>query len=153
MTSQWTKLVALALVLILAGEVRAHGDVDLITSSVPPKVMILFDNSGSMTHHLWDDDFDTSVTYSSWCGLLSGATGTITYTISPGGSTWNLNLCGVTRTLYHDNTTPQSTRYDANYLNWLYGVATPAQLANEPDQTRLQAAKEAITISFAGYRK
>ena len=145
MTAQRTKLVALALVLFLAGEARAQGDIDLLTASVPPNVMILFDNSGSMNHHLWDDDFDTSVTYPPWCGLVSGATGATSYNISPGGPTWDLALCSITRTLYHDNTTPQDTRYDANYLNWLYGVATPAQLANEPDQTRLQAAKEAIT--------
>ena len=145
MTTQPLKLIALALVLFLAGDARAQGDLDLLAASVPPNVMILFDNSGSMNHHLWDDDFDPSVIHPSWCGLLSQATGTITYSIGPGSSTWNLDLCGVTRTLYHDTSTSQSTRYDANYLNWLYGVATPAQLANEPDQTRLQAAKESIT--------
>ena len=145
MTSQPLKLTLLALVLFLASNVRAQGDLDLLAASVPPNVMILFDNSGSMNHHLWDDDFDTSVIYSSWCGLLSGATGTISYSINPGSSTWNLDLCGVTRALYHDTSTPQNTRYDANYLNWLYGVATPAQLSNESNQTRLQAAKVSIT--------
>ncbi len=69
MTTQPLKLIALALVLFLAGDARAQGDLDLLAASVPPNVMILFDNSGSMNHHLWDDDFDTSVVYPSWCGL------------------------------------------------------------------------------------
>jgi type IV pilus assembly protein PilY1 len=145
MTTQPLKLIALALVLLLASDARAQGDLDLLTTTVPPNVMILFDNSGSMNHHLWDDDFDPALTYASWCGLASGPTSSVTYSISPGGPTWNLTLCGVTRTLYHDTTTSQNTRYDANYLNWLYGVATAAELADEPQQTRLQAAKESIT--------
>jgi type IV pilus assembly protein PilY1 len=140
---QHINLIWLILVLVLAAEARAQGDLDLLSLSVRPNVVILFDNSGSMNHHMWDDDFDRTVTYPSWCGLASGATGTVTYSVSSADPYFDWTRCGVTRRLYHDNSTPDNTRYDANYLNWLF-TATAAQLANEPQQTRLQAAKETM---------
>ena len=49
----------LALVLILAAvPAHAQSDLDVVTSVVPPNVMILLDNSGSMAHAMWPDDFD-----------------------------------------------------------------------------------------------
>jgi type IV pilus assembly protein PilY1 len=131
------------LVLLAAFNLRAQGDLDLATVVVAPNVIILFDTSTSMNHHLWDDDFDASVVYPSWCGMLSGPTGTITYLLSSSQDTYDWTQCGVTRTLYHDKSTSEETRYDANYLNWLY-TATPEQLANEPQQTRLQVAKQTM---------
>ena len=42
------------------------------------------------------------------------------------------------RTLYVDAGVPWITNYSRNYLNWLFGVATPADLANEPTSRREQ---------------
>ena len=61
MNHQPTRLFALALLLCLAGEARAQGDLDLLTTSVPPNVMLLFDSSGSMNAALWHEDFNPHV--------------------------------------------------------------------------------------------
>lgn len=168
-----------------AGYARADaGDLDLLSTAVAPNVMILFDNSGSMNHHLWDDNFDPATLYPSHGYLLCpptvpGSSCPSTAGINPaalcpnnvgaggswdvskivpgqcpnnegaygfsGSSSFNVSISGVTRTIYTDTSTPQTTRYSANYLNWLYGQSTTSERANEPTQTRLQAAKSMIT--------
>lgn len=52
--------------------------------------------------------------------------------------------CGVSRLQYHDASTVPQTRYSLNYMNWLYGVATDADLVDEPQETRIQAAKRVL---------
>ncbi|MFQ5513572.1 MAG: pilus assembly protein [Myxococcota bacterium] len=144
MRTRFPMLLWTLLALVLARDGRAQGDLDLLTTSVPPNVMILFDNSGSMNHHLWDDDFDPNILYSS-C-LTPSATGTRTYFFSPSnGSSFQASCKGQVRTIYTDTTTSSWTRYDYNYLNWLFQASTTsAMLADEPQQTRLQAAKQTI---------
>jgi type IV pilus assembly protein PilY1 len=132
-------------------------DLSLLSTSVPPNVVILFDNSGSMNHHLWDGDFNAEKVYPGWCWF--GQAPTIPGSSCPGlgnpsdlcpnnetalgvAGTFLYTCGGVTRQLYHDASTPQLTRYSVNYMNWLYGVATPAVLVDEPTQTRLEAAKQ-----------
>ncbi len=46
--------------LLLFVPLRAHaqGDLDLVTSVIPPNVMLLLDNSGSMANAMWPDAFD-----------------------------------------------------------------------------------------------
>jgi type IV pilus assembly protein PilY1 len=147
----------LVVVTLVAVRPALASDLDLLTTSTPPNVVILFDNSGSMNHHLWDDDFNPQKVYPDWCGF--GQAPTIAGSSCPGlgnpshecpnnetalglSGTFSYTCGGVTRMLYHDGSTPQMTRYSLNYFNWLYGVATPADLLDEPTQTRLQAAKE-----------
>ena len=65
----WTGLFVLALLLPSARAAAQSGDLDILSSAVPPNVMILFDNSGSMNHHLWDDDFDPEVRYPAFCSF------------------------------------------------------------------------------------
>ncbi len=36
----------------------AQGDLSLVSSVIPPNVMLLLDNSGSMAHAMWHDSFD-----------------------------------------------------------------------------------------------
>ncbi len=159
----WTGLFVLALLLPSARAAAQSGDLDILSSAVPPNVMILFDNSGSMNHHLWDDDFDPEVRYPAFCSF--GLAPMISNSSCPGhgnpsdecpdnevrglnisgSSQQNETRCSVTRTLYHDTSTPQTTWYSRNYLNWLYGVSTTAERANEPQQSRLQVAKSATT--------
>jgi hypothetical protein len=72
MTTQPLKLSALALVLLLAGDARAQGDLDLLTTSfTPPNVMILLDNSGSMDYALWDKNFNPYVFHDT--GIVTGS--------------------------------------------------------------------------------
>jgi type IV pilus assembly protein PilY1 len=52
---------AVALLCLLAGSAGAQSDLDLLQTTVPPNVMILFDNSGSMEHVMWDEDFGREV--------------------------------------------------------------------------------------------
>ncbi|MFQ5698114.1 MAG: pilus assembly protein [Myxococcota bacterium] len=179
-------LAILTLVFGFADHARGDaGDLDLLSTAVAPNVMILFDNSGSMNHHLWDDDFDPTTLYPAhgylWCPpTIPGSSCPNTAGINPaamcpnnpsgtgsswdvsrivpgqcpnnegaygfgGSSSFNFSISGTTRTIYTDTSVPQSTRYSANYLNWLYGQSTSAERANEPTQTRLQAAKSMIT--------
>ena len=52
---------ALVLTLALAGLASAQDDTALVTQVVPPNVMILFDDSGSMSNSVWSDAFDPLV--------------------------------------------------------------------------------------------
>jgi type IV pilus assembly protein PilY1 len=77
-----------------------------------------------------------------WRGL-SGSDKIVPHTIS-GSSTQFHTECGVTRQLFHDDTSTPSSLYSLNYLNWMYGLATAGELADEPLMTRFQAAKTMI---------
>ena len=113
-------LLALFLALAVSGRAQAAGDLDLfIGDSVPPNVMLIIDNSGSMSEHLWDDDFIPQKVYPSTCWVGSTIGGSscpglgnpgdecpnhlsrVTYDPSLGATT--TVTCGaVTRTLYLD---------------------------------------------------
>ena len=57
----WTRigLPLLAVLLLLGGEVRAEGDLDLLVgSSAPPNIMLLLDNSSSMDANVDGDPED-----------------------------------------------------------------------------------------------
>ena len=49
----------------------AQSDLDLVSSVVPPNVMLLLDNSGSMAHSMWADGFDPLVFYDAGSVLTS----------------------------------------------------------------------------------
>ena len=55
-------LVAL-LVVLLSGSAYAQDDLNLLTKVVPTNVMIMIDNSGSMSHAMWAGGFDQKVFY------------------------------------------------------------------------------------------
>ena len=111
-----TGLLALALLLAPAAATAQSGDLDILSSAVPPNVMVLFDNSGSMNHHLWDDDFNPEVVYPSFCWSQAP---TVSGSSCPGygnpgdecpnnetvgeqiDQEQSYTHCGVTRTLYH----------------------------------------------------
>jgi type IV pilus assembly protein PilY1 len=161
-------LVTTAVAFLTAKTVGAQfGDIDAFSGYVPPNVVVLLDNSDSMNHHLWDDDFDPEKLYPGYCSWPTAPT--IPGTSCPGngnpgdlcpnndhiegansphllhGSAIQTHTeCSVTRTLYHDQTTTPRTRYSLNYLNWLFGVATAADLTDEPTNTRFRAAADTI---------
>src|SRR5690606_7985494 len=100
---------------LAAAPARAQDDTDLFTVAVPPNVMLLVDNSGSMNHIVWHPDFDpganTSCNYYSNDLFLS--------------STTTQTRCGTTRTYYVDPEVPAAgnqMRFDPRYLNWLHSL-------------------------------
>jgi type IV pilus assembly protein PilY1 len=46
-----------------ANRAEAQSDIDMVTRIVPPNVLLILDNSGSMAHSMWADDFDPTVFY------------------------------------------------------------------------------------------
>ena len=52
---------ALFLTLALVGFARAQDDLALVTQVVPPNVMILYDDSGSMRSVVWSDAYDSQI--------------------------------------------------------------------------------------------
>src|SRR5690606_987641 len=100
---------------LAAAPARAQDDTDLFTVAVPPNVLLVVDNSGSMNHIVWHPDFDpsapTSCNYYSSDLFLS--------------STTTQTRCGTTRTYYVDPEVPAAgnqMRFDPRYLNWLHSL-------------------------------
>ncbi len=125
------------------------------TGAATPNVMLLVDTSGSMDNIIWADDFDVTVTYPNW---------------SNGGSYWNPNdgnvfpfnlvTCSngyvrgkngsVTKCLkLPDPVGSGNTRYDGNYLNYLFNTyanntdltATNSPIPHGAGDTRIKVAK------------
>ena len=59
----WPGLLVLVLLFAAERTVAQSGDLDILSATISPNVMILLDNSGSMNHHLWDDDFNPEIPY------------------------------------------------------------------------------------------
>jgi type IV pilus assembly protein PilY1 len=153
---------ALLLLTLMVGPASAGStDLDLLSGGgLPPNTVILLDNSGSMKHHVWDDDFDPEKLYANTCWAGSTMAGSSCPGLgNPGDEcadsqpyvnfvdddapTLFLTCNDVTRTIYIDPDV-STTRYSINYLNFLFGTATPADLMNESQLTRNQAAKGVI---------
>lgn len=75
-------VLTLLLLLAFPPGLRAQSDLDLVTASVPPNVMLLFDSSGSMKNALWHDGFDPTVFWD----VVPVAGTTVAATCSIGGS-------------------------------------------------------------------
>ena len=111
------QLLGLATLLVMltpVGALRADVDSDLFlfTTSVPPNVAIVLDNSGSMNEIVWHPAYDPTVDPScnEWADWYQyGYSSTVTF-----------SRCGNTRTLYHDPESYGSTRISGRYLNWLF---------------------------------
>ncbi len=137
---------ALAAVALLAAPAQAQtvNDTALFTAVVPPNVMLLVDNSGSMntivyhpsyspsavnTCNYWNDATDYYVNSTDGDTFPSGAGDTQfragTYTIASAG-------CVATpREIFVDpqvNAVPDFTRWNGHYLNWYYSSANAANV-------------------------
>lgn len=133
-----------------AGPARAQDDTDLFSVAVPPNVLLLMDNSGSMNHIVWHPDFDPA------------APTTCTYYTSDRSLSTNqtVSRCGTTRTYYVDplvTAAGNPTRFDPRYLNWIHSLpngdprlAELAATANGTYSACLQA--EGYT-TFSRYRR
>ncbi len=87
-------------------------DSSLFTANVPPNVMLLIDNSGSMNNLVWHEGYDPTVEPT--CDYYDDDR---TYYFS---GTYTLTRCGNTRTLYSDTLIDDTTRADGRYLNWYF---------------------------------
>jgi type IV pilus assembly protein PilY1 len=115
-------LLAVAGVLSVPGAGRSQTDDSvLFTTIVPPNVLLLLDNSGSMNHVMWHPAFDPAATPS--CAYYTNdATYYATSTNdSDEVKVGSLTRCGNTRTIFSDPGTGGSrTRWDGRYLNWYF---------------------------------
>ncbi len=103
--------------------VRAGADdTALFSATVPPNVVLLVDNSGSMAHIVWHEAYDPEITYS--CNETNGgwpdpdATGFSLHDVT-------VTRCGTTRTYYVDPELEAKgiwTRFSFRYLNWLHSL-------------------------------
>ena len=102
--------------------------------TVPPNVMIVLDNSGSMNEVMWHEDYDPGIVYSD-----NFAPATMYYVSSEGNYTINGETAYLVDGLHgHDG------RYIGNYLNWLFYHATDEQRATAPRVTRQMVANTAV---------
>ena len=91
-------------------------DSSLFTANVPPNVMLLIDNSGSMNNVVWHEAFDPSEDPD--CNYYSNNE---TYYFN---NTFTRTRCGNTRTLYVDSELDEWTWISGRYLNWFFSDAS-----------------------------
>ena len=120
MTIQARRFVAAAALVaaMLVPTQAAHplDDTALFTTDVPPNVMIIIDNSGSMNNMVWHPDFNFAATYSCTGFTADEVFNTTSKTITK---------CGKTRTIYSDpavTAAGHDTTWDQRYLNWVFSL-------------------------------
>ncbi|MCP3984875.1 MAG: hypothetical protein GY723_10835 [bacterium] len=133
-------------ILGLGGTPALADDQALFTTAVPPNVVLMVDNSGSMHHVVWHPNFDPTV--SPPCGYFLDddtyqVNSTDGDTFPNGGAgdhyfragTYAIAGAGCTtaaREIFLDpvvDATGSRTRWSGRYLNWLYSTASAADLA------------------------
>ena len=140
-----TLVIALAVLLGLAAPMSAQvDDQALFTTAVPPNVVLMVDNSGSMNHVVWHPNFNPATTppcnyfrngrqynvYGSHSDTYPNGGGDYTFragTYSISGT----NCTTSPREIFVDpavDATGRATRWDGTYLNWLYSSATNADV-------------------------
>jgi type IV pilus assembly protein PilY1 len=122
---------------------QTEDDLFLFTSSVAPNVLIQLDNSGSMNHIVWHPDFDPEEDYD--CDYYDSKT----YFYS---STITRDHCGRTRTIYHDSESSGSTRYDGDYLNWLFSSQNTVQAEIDDPINEVRHCQNADPAIYAKYQ-
>ena len=94
-------------------------DLFLLTTSVAPNVLVVLDNSGSMDHLEWHENYDPADAGTFDCtAFAEGAT----YWGWQFGSTFS--ICGRTRNMYKPR--GDDTRYDGSYMNWYFSSSSDA---------------------------
>ncbi|MAE95703.1 MAG: hypothetical protein CL910_13690 [Deltaproteobacteria bacterium] len=133
--------------LLLAASASAQvDDQALFTTAVPPNVMLMVDNSGSMHHVVWHPSFDPAVSppcnyfidsHSYYVNTTDGDTypnggsgdhyfRAGTYSISGSGCTTSAREIFVDPAV---EATGDRTRWSGQYLNWLYSTASTTEVA------------------------
>jgi type IV pilus assembly protein PilY1 len=134
-----------------------------LSASVTPNVMLLFDNSGSMDNIMWAPGYDPAEAYRDWslrCGnngtsaCWSASDGNVFLGEVPrgncsGGWKQGRRSDGTRKCLKLPAPRGNNTRYNGNYLNYLfetYNTNTDLTAPNTiPQDTRLITAKEVAT--------
>ncbi len=111
-------------------------DIDLFKVKVPPNVIFLMDNSGSMNTIIFHPDYNPEYNYGGYIEdaptRLSSTTTITRYVDIDNMRAYTSNDHSVDRvvtvTLYGIRDYGQSVRYDYNYLQWLFFYATDEQI-------------------------
>jgi len=138
--------------LLAPGRAGLADDSVLFSATVPPNVLILADNSGSMAHIVWHPDFDREDSSSWGC-----------HAFNPDGTAFisgdvTAQFCGNTRTVYHDPALSGDTRWSGAYLNWYFGLdendPADAAILDELDETDNGQVSDCLGGgSFSKYRR
>jgi type IV pilus assembly protein PilY1 len=117
-------LAGIALAAFAAAPAGAQDDTDLFTVAVPPNVLLLVDNSGSMNQAVWHPDFDPTAATS--CNEYTSSSDT-TWGTGDFNSSYERTRtrCGTSRTYYADPAVfdaGNEMRYDYRYLNWIHSL-------------------------------
>ncbi len=119
----------LALAIGILAPIARADDTAFFTASVPPNVMLLVDNSGSMNNLVWHPAFkpteDPTCT-TEWG--FGAADNDATYSFS---DTFTTTQCENERTLYADDTISGYTRISGRYLNWYFSDEASAYFKGE----------------------
>ena len=132
-------------------------DTSLFSTAVPPNVLLLQDNSGSMNSVVWYPGFDPSQESTFACNHTNGG-----YTADQAfTNTTTATKCGKSRTYYIDarvKAQGQQTRFEWQYLNWLHSLPNGSPILTDIAATNngtysacLQA--EGFTATFAKYQR
>lgn len=142
---------------LAASPARAQDDTDLFTVAVPPNVLLVMDNSGSMNQVVWHPDFDpeapTSCNYytseQQWGPSSFDASYARTRTV-----------CGTTRSYYADPevfAAGNAMRFDPVYLNWIHSLPNGdprlAELASTNNGTYSACLQAQGYTTYSKYRR
>ena len=118
-------------------------DTDLFTARVDPNILIIMDNSASMNEVIYHGSYDPETTY---IGDGTYIKGMIYYFKATEYKTIDFTVNGKTANLYWGpGDEGNGVRYDGNYLNWIYWVATEDERNTLPQRTRIEVAREVLT--------
>ena len=141
-----TNVIIFASLILLCITPRAMGQMDcevppFVSQTLPPNVMLILDNSGSMNHAIYHSSYEPTTTYS---GDYSTDTTYYFHAASYQTTATTRNGC-TAYLLYGPGDNGNGVRYSGNYLNWIYWYADATQRENLPQQTRIQVAREVIS--------
>jgi type IV pilus assembly protein PilY1 len=121
-------------------------DLFLFTTSVPPNVVIVLDNSGSMNHLVWHPAYDPTATYS--CTEYDNDA---TYGVT---TDERERFCDNNRTIYHDNDSVGYTLITGHYLNWLFSDESDAYVSELEDNSNgTRACRGPGSPTYAKYQR
>ncbi len=128
-----------------------------VSTSIDPNVMLLIDNSGSMEHMIWHEDFDQNATYGEWAYLNDGnwywvGTGTRYPSQMHRGSCssgykrfWKPSSGEFKCLKLPEPNGSSSTRYDAQYLRFIldrFAHNSDLTQGQIPNDYRMNVARE-----------
>lgn len=156
LTQLFPAAVAILVLFFSTAAYAVTGDEAFFSVRVDPNIVLLLDNSGSMDHLVWHQNYNDATAYA---GPFTADQQYFIYNI--GGGQRRLYTCCWTNIITSNAsgaftvgsrtvTLPfpyDSARYRGNYLNWIFNTTTGASvadIASLPTQTRIQTARTVI---------